>query len=500
VCLDSQWKVITDESGDNRANGKLNSHNLAYVIYTSGSTGTPKGVLVEHQGLGNVAEAQLRAFHPGPGSRVLQFSSLNFDASLFECLMALRSGATLYLGSQDSLLPGPELARFLRDEAITIVTLPPSALMALPEEGLPTLNTIAVAGEECSAELVRQWAAGRRLFNLYGPTESTIWATLAECTGHTKPTIGRPIANTQLYILDKHLQPVPVGVPGELHIGGDGLARGYLNQPELTARKFIGHPFRDEVGARLYKTGDLARYLADGNIEFLGRIDHQVKIRGYRIELGEIEVVLRRHDGVKEAVVIAREDRPGDRRLVAYVVSRGLEGPSSNELRSHLRQKLPEYMLPSAYVVMDKLPLTANGKVDRRALPAPDLTRLRLEANRVAPRTPVEEILVGIWSQVLGIGEIGINDNFFSDLGGHSLVATQLVSRVRQTFEVDLTLRSLFEAPTIAGMTEAMLGQPEHRVKAETTAQLLLMMNQLSEEEVETMLSERRLGAHGGAA
>jgi acyl carrier protein len=267
--------------------------------------------------------------------------------------------------------------------------------------------------------------------------------------------IGRPIANTRIYLLDKYLQPVPMGVVGELHIGNDGLAQGYLNQPELTAEKFVPNPFSDEPGARLYKTGDLARYLPDGNIEFLGRIDNQVKIRGYRIELGEVEAVLSQHPGVLEAVVVARDDAL-DKRLVAYVVHRPGVDISANELRGFLKQKLPEYMIPSVFIVLDALPLTPNGKVDRKALPAPDQNRPELEQAYQAPRTPMEDTLAEIWREVFKLERIGIHDNFF-DLGGHSLLATQVVSRVRAAFQTEVSLRTLFEKPTVAELANAIL-------------------------------------------
>jgi acyl carrier protein len=299
---------------------------------------------------------------------------------------------------------------------------------------------------------VARWAPGRRFFNLYGPTEATIWTTIAECTdGSQRPPIGRPIANMQVYLLDRHLQPVPPGVPGELYIGGEGLARGYLNRPELTAERFIPHPFSQEPGARLYQTGDLARYRPDGMIEFLGRLDHQVKIRGYRVEPGEIEAVLTQHPAVQEAVVMARADAPGDNRLTAYVVAKRQPGPSSSDLRRFLQAKLPEYMLPAAFVPLDALPLTPNGKVDRRALPAPDRTRTTLEGACVAPRTPVEEGLAEIWGQVLGVEQVGIHDNFF-ELGGHSLLATQVIARLQAAFQVEVPLRRLLEAPTVADL------------------------------------------------
>ncbi|MBR8841198.1 MAG: amino acid adenylation domain-containing protein, partial [Stigonema ocellatum SAG 48.90 = DSM 106950] len=312
VCLDSQWGVISCESQENPLCG-VQASNLAYVIYTSGSTGKPKGVLVAHQGLCNLAMAQIRLFDVNEDSSVLQFVSFSFDVSIGEVVMALCSGARLCLGTLDSLLPGANLIQFLRTYNITHVMLPPSALAVLPYEELPALRTIVVGGEACSPDLVAQWSKDRHFFNAYGPTESTVCATIAECTDSSNQiSIGRPIANTQIYILDSHGQPVPIGVRGELYIGSAGLARGYLNRPELTQQKFIVNPFSQQQGARLYKTGDLARYLSNGNIEFLGRIDHQVKIRGFRIELGEIEAVLNTHPQIRQAVVIATEEVSGN--------------------------------------------------------------------------------------------------------------------------------------------------------------------------------------------
>ncbi|MFB2896156.1 amino acid adenylation domain-containing protein, partial [Aerosakkonemataceae cyanobacterium BLCC-F50] len=311
---------IAQQSQDNLM-GIVQASNLANVIYTSGSTGKPKGVMVEHKGLYNLAIAQIQAFGVNSLSRVLQFASLSFDACIWEILMAFGSGGTLYLGSKDSIMPGMPLIERLRNDRITHVTLPPSALAVLPTEELPTLSTIIVAGEACSLELIKQWSRGRNFYNGYGPTEASVCTTIAKCTPEDeKVSIGRPIANTQVYILDSHLQPVPIGVPGELHISGIGLARGYLNRMQLTTEKFIPHPFSDEPLSRLYKTGDKARYVPDGKIEFLGRIDNQVKIRGFRIELGEIEAVLSQHPLIQTSTVVVREDIPGDKRLVAYLV------------------------------------------------------------------------------------------------------------------------------------------------------------------------------------
>ncbi|MDJ0499843.1 MAG: non-ribosomal peptide synthase/polyketide synthase [Nostocales cyanobacterium LE14-WE4] len=460
VCLDQVWEKIVQNNQDNPTSG-VTAFNLANVIYTSGSTGKPKGVMVEHKGLCNLAQAQMQTKSLHSDSRLLQFASFSFDASIWEIIMALGSGARLYLGTKDSLLPGIPLIERLRNYCITHVILPPSALAVLPTEELPALQTIIVGGEACAAELIKQWSVGRNFFNAYGPTEASVCATVAKCTDvDQKISIGRPIANAQIYILDEYLQLVPVGVPGELHIGGAGLARGYLNRPELTQEKFIPNPFdnskfkipyRNAKGgqnSKLYKTGDLARYLPDGNIEYLGRIDNQVKIRGFRIELGEIEAVLSQLGDVQASCVIVREDITGDKRLVGYIVPQKEVTPTVSELRQFLKAKLPEYMVPNAFVILDSLPLTPNGKIDHRALPAPDLHR-EFKHKYVAPRTPVEEMLAQIWAQVLKVEQVGIEDNFFT-FGGHSLLAIQLVSHIRNIFQVELPLRELFAAPTIA--------------------------------------------------
>nr|AEU11003.1 NpnC [Nostoc sp. 152] len=449
VCIDEVWQEILQNKQDNLTK-VVTPFNLANVIYTSGSTGKPKGVMVEHRGLCNLAQAQIQTFSLHSDSRILQFASFSFDASIWEVLMAFGSGATLYLGTKDSLMPGTPLIDRLTNDGITHITLPPSALLVLPEDELPALQTIIVAGEACAVELMQQWSTRRNFFNAYGPTEASVCATVAKCTPNDqKVSIGRPIANTQIYILDQHLQPVPIGVPGELHIGGAGLARGYLNRPELTQEKFIPNPFNN---SKLYKTGDLARYLPDGNIEYLGRIDNQVKIRGFRIELGEIETILNQHQNIQTSCVIAHIDNSGDKRLIAYIVPQPQATPTIDQLRSHIKTQLPEYMIPSAIIILESLPLTPNGKIDRRALPAPEFQSQPTE-KFVAPRTPVEEILALTWTQILRIEIIGIHDNFF-ELGGHSLLATQLISRIRSNLQIELPLRSLFAAPTIAQLAQ----------------------------------------------
>ncbi|MDQ8021212.1 MAG: amino acid adenylation domain-containing protein [Moraxellaceae bacterium] len=370
VCLDRDWHAIAGYS-DAAPDPTAGLRNLAYVIYTSGSTGRPKGVALEHIGLTNLCHTQADAFEVTADSQVLQFASISFDAAVSETFVTLSRGACLHLIRQESLRSSQEILKVLDQSAITVVTLPPSLLSVLPAHPLPALRTLVLAGEAWPPELARLWAPGRRMLNAYGPTEGTVcatWALITEDVAHNVP-IGRPLPNVTVYILDEHHQPVPVGVPGELYIGGIGLARGYLNRPELTAERFVPHPFSGNSGERLYRSGDKARYLPDGNIEFLGRIDNQVKLRGYRIELGEIEAALTAHPSIHDAAVMVREDHPGERRLVAYVISdQPLEG---KQLRAHLRQSLPDYMLPQHYVQLAALPLSPNGKVDRRSLPPP---------------------------------------------------------------------------------------------------------------------------------
>ncbi|WP_373536611.1 amino acid adenylation domain-containing protein [Microcoleus sp.] len=463
VCLDSDREIIARQSPAKLTTNIL-PENLAYIIYTSGSTGKPKGVLIEHRGLYNLVKAQIEAFQISSNHRILQFASLSFDASIFEIVMALGAGATLYCAKKESLLPGQTLIQFLQDNAITHATLPPSLLAVLPSAELPALQTIICAGESCSPDVVKRWAFGRRFFNAYGPTEATVWSSFAEIgdslrdsfASRQKPPIGRPIANTQLYILDEHLQPVPVGIPGELYIGGAGLARGYLNLPELTAQRFIANPFSEKAGERIYKTGDLARYFPDGNIEFLGRTDEQVKIRGYRIELGEIEALLLQHPAVKETAVVAEDDLPGNKRLVAYVVPHQNQTLNPLEMRNFLKQQLPNYMIPHVFVAIDFLPLTPNGKIDRNRLISPEhLTSNSTDKSCIAPRTPTESTLTQIWSKILNTEPVGIGDNFF-DLGGDSLLAIRLINEINQQFQRELPLSALFLNPTIEGLADSL--------------------------------------------
>ncbi len=460
-CLDTDWEEVIRESEENLS-VQTTADNLAYVIYTSGSTGNPKGVEISHKALCNHMHWMQARFPLTIRDRVLQKTPFSFDASVWEFFAPLSLGSQLILAKPGGHQDVGYLIELITEKQVTILQLVPSLLRLLLRapalENCRSLRRVFCGGELLSSELQRRFFVrlGVELCNLYGPTEACIDATFhtsKELETYSTVPIGRPIGNTQVYILDQQRNPVPVGVTGELYIGGDGLARGYLNRPELTAEKFIANPFSTQPHARLYKTGDLARYLADGNIEFLGRIDDQVKIRGFRIELGEIGSVLDQHPAVREAVVLAGEDSSGEKRLIAYVVANQQPSPATNQLRSYLKEKLPDYMVPSAFVFLDKLPLTSNGKVDRKALPAPDQSRPELEESYVTPRTPVEEVVASIWSEVLNLENVGIHDNFF-DLGGHSLVAARVVSRIMVIFQIELPLRTLFEMPTVANLSE----------------------------------------------
>ncbi|MUG96209.1 amino acid adenylation domain-containing protein [Scytonema sp. UIC 10036] len=458
VCLDTDWKVIEPESRANPVSCVTPEH-LVYTIYTSGSTGKPKGVEVQHTGLANLVTWYKSFYKVTPTDRATHLAGPAFDASVLELWSNLIAGASIYIPDEDTRHSPSKLLQWLSAKAITICFLPtPLAEVVLAQE-LPedlSLRFLSTGGDKLHRIPDK---LSFSVVNLYGPTESTVIATAAivsDLVQTDAPPIGRPIANTRVYILDARMQVVPIGVPGELYIAGVGLARGYLNRPELTAERFILNPFSNDLGdRRLYKTGDLARYLPDGNIEFLGRNDFQVKVRGFRIELGAIETALAQHPNLRENTVVTREDQPGVKRLVAYIVPKQDRAPTTSELRRFLKQKLPDYMVPSVLVILDTLPMTPNGKVNRRALPVPEGLRPELEQEYLAPRTLIEQVLADIWSQVLGIERVGIQDNFFA-LGGHSLLATQLVTQIRETLEVELPLRNLFEAPTIADLAAAI--------------------------------------------
>ena len=445
VCLDTDWEIIERQSEANLIS-EVKLDNLAYVIYTSGSTGKPKGVAIEHRNAVALLDWAGQVFSPEELAGVFASTSICFDLSVFELFVPLSRGGKVILAENALHLPTLSAAPY-----VTLINTVPSAIAELLRmDGVPSsVRTVNLAGEPLRNKLVQQvyeHNTVQKVFNLYGPSEDTTYSTytLVKKGGNDPPPIGRPIANTQVYILDAQLQLVPIGVPGELYIGGAGLARGYLNRPELTNEKFISH----HAQIRLYKTGDKARYLPDGNIEYLGRFDNQVKIRGFRIELGEIEAAIAQHTAVRETVVIAREDVPDQKYLAAYIVPNHSYAIATSELRGFLKQKLPDYMIPGVFVVLDALPLTPNGKLDRRALPAPEF-QPELQQSLLAPSTPIEEMLTSIWASVLRIELVGVHQNFF-ELGGHSLLATQVISRVRDTLAVELPLRTLFEAPTIA--------------------------------------------------
>jgi amino acid adenylation domain-containing protein/non-ribosomal peptide synthase protein (TIGR01720 family) len=429
----------------------------AYVIYTSGSTGRPKGVVVPHRGLASFSAAEIDHFQVRPGDRVLQFSSPSFDASVLELAMSLPAGAAIVVPPPGPLL-GEQLGEVLARNGVTHALIPPVALGTLPDMALPEFRTLIVGGDACSADLVRRWAPGRRMINAYGPTESTVVATWSEpLTPGGIPPIGRPILNTRAYVLDAALQPTPVGVPGELYVTGIGLARGYLDRPGLTAERFVANPF-GEPGSRLYRTGDVVRWTFDGELEFVGRADDQVKIRGFRIELGEIETALLRHPAIREAVVVARQDSGGHKRLVAYLV-----GKTTDDLREFLGESLPDYLVPAAFVPLDALPMNPNGKVDRKALPEPDFAAA-LAAGYVPPTGPVETRLAEIWADVLRVERAGVQDNFFS-LGGDSILSMQVVSRARQA-GLRISTKDLFLHQTIAALAPTLAAlddEPDER-------------------------------------
>jgi amino acid adenylation domain-containing protein len=456
-CVDTDWQTIADED-DTDLDSEVSAGNLAYVIYTSGSTGQPKGVEISHSGLANLVAWHQRAYGVTSGDRATQLAGPAFDASVWELWPYLSAGASVHLPDEETRVSPLKLLQWLAENAITICFLPTPLAEAVIQQNLPaSLNIRAIL---TGGDVLRSRppaAAPFMLVNHYGPTENTVVTTrvvvVADEESETPPPIGSPISNTQCFLLTEYLQPVPVGVPGELFIAGVGLARGYHDRPALTAEKFLPNPFSDNPGSRLYRTGDLARYLPDGQIEFLGRLDYQVKVRGFRIELGEIESVLRALPNVQDAVVVSWEDTPGNARLAAYVVPSSSAWPTSAELQSALREKLPEYMVPTAFSFQKEFSLTPNGKIDRAALPDPAEFVSASSTTSTVPCTPMEELVAGIWSQVLGVEQVGAHDNFF-ELGGHSLLATQVVSRLRETLNVDVSLRSLFVAPTVAALAE----------------------------------------------
>ncbi|WP_191898736.1 non-ribosomal peptide synthetase, partial [Planomonospora parontospora] len=436
---------------------RVELRNPAYVIYTSGSTGRPKGVVVTHEGLAAFAATQRDRLRVGPDGRVLQFASPSFDASVMEMLMAFAAGAALVV-PPEGVYGGAELAVAIEERRVTHALIPPAALASVPAARLEGFRTLVVGGEACGPGLVERWAPGRSMVNAYGPTEATIAATMSgPLRPGGVPPIGSPVRGTRAYVLDGRLRPVPAGAPGELYLAGPGLARGYLGRSALTAERFVACPFgvSGSRGERMYRTGDVVRWRADGVLEFLGRADAQVKVRGFRIEPGEVEAVLARCPGVAGAAVVVREDRPGDRRLVAYVVPEvSGEEPDPDGVRGFAAERLPGFMVPSAVVVLAGLPVTGNGKLDRAALPVPEVSG---GGGGRGPRSVVEEVLCGVFADVLGIEGVGVEESFFA-LGGDSLLAVRLVGRVRSVLGVEVSVRAVFEAPSVAGLAGVVEG------------------------------------------
>jgi len=537
ICLDRDWSLISNQSAT-KPSVKLSAENLAYVIYTSGSTGLPKGVMIPHGEFANHCAAMREHFDINRGDRVLQFASLNFDAALEQVFTALAAGASLFLRGNE-IWPAEEFHKIVNERVLTVVNVPPAywhqwAQFAADLNQLDSLSTqgkelslrlVIIGGDVMQPESLHLWLQtpmnSVRLLNAYGPTETTITAATYEANTsleaarenkYFRVPIGRPMANRTAYILDPQLNPVPINVPGELYFGGLGISRGYLNRYILTAYQFLPDPFVNELpgwekvsekGARMYRTGDRVRYRADGNIEFLGRIDSQVKIRGFRIELGEIEAVIGLHPAVSEtAVAVFDGGSPAvdgtisevEKRLVGYVVLLPGEALSISELHDYLKDNLPVYMIPANIILLDMLPLTPSGKVDRKALPEPDSLRPDVESVYVAPRDPVEEELAMLWSEVLGVewegdqSPIGVHDNFF-ELGGHSLLATQIISRLRETYQVDIPVRRVFETPTIAGLAETITESLVEHEDVENMDEILAELETLSDDDVRTLLN-----------
>lgn len=499
LCIDSDWEVFARESDANPI-ANVDAGNVAFVIYTSGSTGNPKGVAIEHRSLVHFTCAATKVYGITRDDRMLQFASLSFDMSAEEIYLSLTNGAALVLRTDDMISSPQDFLRFCEERGVSILDLPTAywheLADALADEQLTMpegVRLVIIGGEKASADRFAAWhqrVGDRiRLVNTYGPTETTIVVTTWDLNSRQDNQsgaipIGRPIANTALYVLDKSLRPVPIGVAGELYVGGPGVTRGYLNRPDLTAERFIRNPFSDDPNDRLYKTGDVVSYRANGILDFLGRVDNQIKIRGFRVELGEIEQALRSHEGVNDCVVVLREDH--DNRLVAYVVAEEGAPPAASELRNLLRGKLPSYMVPALFEMIDALPLMPNGKINRSALPEPQ-SQPEIDETFVAPSTPLEELLATAWRQVLNLERVGVHDDFF-DLGGHSLLAAKVVSIVRNDLDVQFTMVDVFQAPTVGSLAELLYPRVAEKESQNELARLLEEIGDMTEEEAQRHL------------
>jgi len=506
ISLDEDWQFITNESAANPALPGLPSQ-VALVLYTSGSTGNPKGVMLEHRSLVNFATVAKSTYGVDGTDRVLQFGSLSFDLSAEEMLISLTSGACLVLRSAEMISAPEDFLARCDEWKLSVLDLPTvywhELTDALSKQQLtlpPSIRLVIIGGEKASPDRIAAWnrivGDQVRLLNSYGPTETTIAVTLCDLSTYASAVIekcspiGRPYPNATAYVLDARLRPVPIGIPGELHIGGPGVARGYLNRDDLTSQKFIADPFSSDPLERLYKTGDVVRYHEDGNLEFLGRSDSQIKIRGFRVELEEIERVIRSHEAVEKCVVIATDG--DDKRLVAYLITTDNSREAIADLRQVLKTKLPSYMVPAAFEVIDEFPLTSSGKINRRALPEPQFNCVTTDTIVDLPSTPLEEMLLEAWREVLRVDQIGVNENFF-DLGGHSLLAARLVSNIRSVLNVEMNMVDVFEAPTISGLAEMLYPRVARGESDSELSRLIEELAGLSEEEAQ-MLLERELG------
>jgi amino acid adenylation domain-containing protein len=506
VCLDSDRGLLAELSVAN-PRPQATPANLAYVIYTSGSTGKPKGVLVTHRNVARLFTATEAWFHFDARDVWTLFHSHAFDFSVWEYWGALLYGGRLVVVPFDVSRSPAAFYELLRREGVTVLNQTPSAFRQLAQteanavdgDGHWALRLIIFGGESLDVQSLEPWFARHgdnrpQLVNMYGITETTVHVTYRPiATSDTREMqgspIGVPIPDLRVYVLDGRLRPAPIGIPGELYVGGSGVARGYLKRPELTSERFLPDPFSRDPDARLYRSGDRARYLADGSLEYWGRLDQQVKIRGFRIELGEIEAVLRQHPEVREAVVIARDGGAAGTRLAAYIVPGEPATSAHTAWREFLKRRLPDYMIPATFTIIEAVPLTGNGKVDHRALPDPAHIRPAFDADFVAPETPVQRELAAIWSDVLGVDRVGLHDNFF-DLGGHSLMVTQVVSRVRTAFEVQLPIREIFDKPTVAELAEIIEQSQIGQATPQDILQELKSLDTLSDEEIRALLAD----------
>jgi len=499
ICMDSYQDRFGLEKTKNPERN-LTSKNLAYIIYTSGSTGKPKGVAVQHRSLTNYLSWVNTILFKKSQPKLPTITNISFDASLKQIFAPLLRGHPIWLIPDEVAENPKELLVLFKENRIIGINCVPylwSAILDLLEIGKAnlsddTLTHLFLGGENFNREMIERTYSllpKIKIWNLYGPTETTANAGSSNIEFGSEISIGQPIANTEFYILDRHLQPVPVGVPGVLYIGGECLARGYQNRPALTAETFIPNPYDDYPGSRLYNTGDKVRYLRDGKVKFIGRIDNQVKIRGFRIELGEIEAALKMVNGIKEVVVVSHGDDYLEKRLVSYVVPDSNHQLSIGFIRQEIMEKLPNYMIPSSFVILDRMPLGPTGKLDLFSLPQPEKSRSELGSQYIAPRSEIEEVLTELWGEILGFEQIGVQDNFF-DLGGHSLMATMLVSRIKSLFPVPLTLRSLFQGPTIEEVANYLLANELQSGDVTKIARIIISIRDMTDYEIDKALLE----------